>query len=97
MKTKVNHKITKPFNNYIYFYIHVFCCLAERLMDKLFIEQILIDQMNFDKKNQAFIVNISREIHIFCIDIYDFSRLTEQTVLSTKKKKSVISLIISKS
>ncbi len=47
-------KRTKPFNNYKYFYFYNFCSPTERLTDKIFIAQVLFDQMNRDIKNQAF-------------------------------------------
>ncbi len=53
-----------------YFYIHVFCSLTDRQMEVIFVEQMLMYQINLHKK-QASVVNSIREINV-SIYIYTY-------------------------
>ncbi len=62
---KGKEKISKPLKNLKVFYIYVFCRITDLQTEKIFIELMLIKQMNLHKKkNLASIVNSTREIKV---------------------------------
>ena len=61
---KILNRHKKSWNLWTYFwnfYIYIFCSLTNRQTDEIFIEYMLIHQINLHKKYQDFIVNSTKK------------------------------------